>query len=56
VKGGPEKERAESARLFVYFSGLKGDLARWAMGNKALFCLNLWGVFNSGMSGAGGIQ
>jgi hypothetical protein len=31
----------------MYFSGSERVLARLAVGNKALFCLNLWGDFNS---------
>jgi hypothetical protein len=31
----------------MYFSGSERVLARQDVGNKALFCLNLWGDFNS---------
>jgi hypothetical protein len=31
----------------MYFSGSERVLARLAVGNKALFCLNLWGAFGS---------
>ena len=52
VRGKAAKRSGEggagSAGLYMYFSGLERVLARLAVGNKALFCLNLWGDFNSG--------
>src|SRR5208282_323292 len=54
--GRREKSRAGSAGLFAYFSGLAGVLARWIVGNKSLFCLNLWGDFNSEWEAGGMTQ
>src|ERR1039458_3077396 len=50
---GAKKSRAGSAGLFAYFSGSGMDLARQIAGNKALFCMNLWGDFNSGRGADG---